>query len=199
MRWYVPTLVSLRCNLTAVLVLRSTSLIATCLAGVAAQEPVYWHTSVVKPLGRYPGYDGPDRIIGDTQLHFGLGGNVTLYYDLAEVDPACSSPEPGVANSCGIHIHEGTSCDDATKPGGHYWDKTQMDADPWLAAEYVSVGRIARGEVYNLFFGFEWREAEGKVFVVHDRKGGRVTCQVIPPAVPGPGPGARASANATAV
>ena len=51
--------------------------------------------------------------------------------------------DEAATNSCGIHVHVGTTCDDADKVGGH-WFKSPVTKDPWTAAN---------GAFYDNVFG----------------------------------------------
>ena len=48
------------------------------------------------------------------------GVTQSFYYSLTGVDPACSSGAGTAGNSCGIHIHSGTSC--TSDAGGHLYN-----------------------------------------------------------------------------
>lgn len=124
--------------------------------------------------GAYPGYDGSLSTTGEVELNF-QATQVTIHYSLSGADPACDNgPTEGVSNSCGIHIHEGTSCDTNDDVSGHYYDSSIM-SDPWeFNASYTgSEGRLV------VEYGYGWESTEGRVFVVHDVSGTRVTCDVI--------------------
>ena len=60
-----------------------------------------------------------------------------ITWTLAGADAACPT---GSGNVCGIHIHTGTSCDDASAVGGHLFADDLMDADPWTAVRYSADG-----------------------------------------------------------
>ena len=60
-----------------------------------------------------------------------------ITWTLAGADTACPT---GSGNVCGIHIHTGTSCDDASAVGGHLFADDLMDADPWTAVRYSADG-----------------------------------------------------------
>merc|ERR1711907_296560 len=92
----------------------------------------------------------------------------------------CKTPPEGVANACGIHIHEGTTCDDADAVGGHYYNKTSVASDPWPAVTYsTSVDGSATGEVQSIEIGTEL-DISGRALVVHDSAGVRVACALLP-------------------
>ena len=61
----------------------------------------------------------------------------SITWTLAGADTACPT---GSGNVCGIHIHTGTSCDDASAVGGHLFADDLMDADPWTAVRYSADG-----------------------------------------------------------
>lgn len=84
-----------------------------------------------------------------------------------------------MANACGIHIHAGTTCEDAAAVGGHYFDATSITADPWSPITYsasrygsaVGYVKVAIGKGQDIF---------GRAMVVHDSTGARVACAVLP-------------------
>merc|ERR1711881_738872 len=105
-------------------------------------------------------------------------GNAYLTYSLQGLEDACKTTPEGVANACGIHIHEGKTCDDADAVGGHYYDTDSIEADPWSPVGYVTrhggsagSGKAAIGQGQDI---------AGRAIVVHDSTGGRVACALAP-------------------
>ena len=92
------------------------------------------------------------------------------------VDPACSSgPNTGVnANSCGIHIHVGTSCGEDA--GGHYYNTA---ADPWGAGYYTTESDGTAEVAFALMPGTSSADITGKAVIVHDYNGGRIGCALL--------------------
>jgi uncharacterized surface protein with fasciclin (FAS1) repeats len=81
-----------------------------------------------------------------------------------------------VSNACGIHIHEGKTCDDASAVGGQYYG---VDSDPWGALVYnTKYGKYASGSV-KAAIG-QGQDISGRAVVVHDSSGGRVACATLP-------------------
>merc|ERR1719164_359233 len=72
------------------------------------------------------------------------------------LEDACKTTPEGVANACGIHIHEGKTCDDASAVGGHYF---ATDSDPWSPLGYNSLFGYARGSVKAAI-------GDGEIFLV---------------------------------
>lgn len=144
----------------------------TC-AVIAQAPPAH---ADVKDLGKYPGYTGSVAIIGSAKMDF-AGSTVKINYNLAGVEAVCAKPTDA-SNCCGIHIHEGKSCADATSPGGHYYNKDQFDYDPWQAVVYTAIGTKAAGTV-SLEYGYDFNSTVGRALVVHDSTGARVTCALI--------------------
>lgn len=123
----------------------------------------------------YPDYQPVFAPTGSVELSF-QSTLVSIYYDLVNADPACSTlgPNASVANSCGIHIHAGTTCDVAGEVGGHWYNEAIM-SDPWTYGAYYT------GDSGSLVvdYGYEYPSADGRAFVIHDRDGTRLTCDII--------------------
>ena len=97
--------------------------------------------------------------------------------------PACaacvSGPDTGIANSCGIHIHTGTTC--TGDAGGHLWKATAtVTSDPWASVSYTATASgVASGAASGLDTGLAASDLPGKAFIVHDRSGARIACAVM--------------------
>ena len=86
---------------------------------------------------------GPLSFSGEVQVSFPSEGVVDLVYHLENVQTECREPQPDTPNSCGIHIHEGKTCEDASLVGGHFY---QGNSDPW---GYVVYTTEAKGEAFG--------------------------------------------------
>ena len=97
---------------------------------------------------------------------------------LSGIDPMCSSgPNTGVnANSCGVHIHKGTSCTEDAE--GHYYD-TSIGSDPWGAGYYTANSDGTAETRFALMAGTSSSEITGKAVIVHDYNGGRIGCALL--------------------
>jgi len=140
-----------------------------------AAHNMYDVMSTISSLGHYPGYAGTADIVGSASLQFTNKGTVMIDFDLFGVEPACIKPDSTMPNSCGIHIHAGYSCDDKDEPGPHYYNTPD---DPWVNVVYKAKGTVARGSVY-VNNGASFKQTKGRVMVVHDITGARVTCAKI--------------------
>ena len=92
---------------------------------------------------------------------------------------------------CGIHIHEGKSCDSYDAVGDHYWRHDdphfETHGDPWQIesgvrrAVYTSdgVGNTLPGHHFSLYSGYGFEMNEGHAVVVHARDGTRIGCGVL--------------------
>ena len=93
--------------------------------------------AAVRSFSTYPGYSGTLHVGGTMSVvGFPDGAASTstiIRWDLTGVDPACQGTETG--NSCGIHVHAGTSCADA---GGHLLAPS-VRGDPWAAVHYQTI------------------------------------------------------------
>jgi len=66
-----------------------------------------------------------------------------------------------IKNSCGLHVHQGTGCEDATQIGGHFFNRNpnlvETDGnlvqstmtDPWLPVRFVTSSRRGRWYSYG--------------------------------------------------
>merc|ERR1719428_2604035 len=88
------------------------------------------HPQLTATLAPYPGYEGDLSFTGEiTVTEISDGGEMLLGWKLRGLEAAeCRQAPAGVANACGIHIHQGMTCDDASQVGGHYFVQS---SDPW--------------------------------------------------------------------
>jgi len=103
------------------------------------------------------------------QIEFGAGKTLgqELTWHLFDVAPSCQGSVGDGA--CGIHIHEGTSCDE--DPKGRYWNKTIVTDDPWQSVQYDSdsggITKIFRHNAITVVTGTA--SIMGKAVIMHDR------------------------------
>ena len=98
---------------------------------------------VVATFGVYPGSETSLVVTGAMLVHTTnhLGALQQHFaWELEGVDPICSAGfvESATENRCGIHIHSGTSCEDAIEVGGHYDNLENGATDPWPAVRYIA-------------------------------------------------------------
>jgi len=132
---------------------------------------------------KYFDYEGDLTVMGKIGMTFQMT-SVQIDYDLSGVDPQCATGHQSqVANSCGIHIHQGYHCD--RDAGGHFWMTPDADgnavADPWQFDAYYEQ---ATGSI-RVDFGYSWPTtagAAGRVVIVHDYAGTRISCAQMPSA-----------------
>jgi len=128
----------------------------------------------------YPTYTGNLEVSGS--VHFDQSGSgaeaaQVMKYEFSGTDPECGTANiTGIGNACGIHIHVGTNCSDAGTIGGHYWNETAYTTDPWKTVIYATVDGKASGSDVKVITGLSNEEVDGRVFVVHDVTGGRISC-----------------------
>jgi len=141
------------------------------------------HDPRASQLLPYPGYAGDLDVTGYVSASFSSVGSASVTYNLKGLEDACKTTPKGVGNACGIHIHEGKSCDDASAVGGHYYDSASISSDPWAPLGYNSRSGSARGSVNAQIgetFGERAVDIAGRAVVVHDSTGGRVACALLP-------------------
>lgn len=120
---------------------------------------------------RYPGYTGDISPSGTVLATF-LKGEILFAYDLQGLEPNCVD--------CGIHIHEGKTCDDADEVGGHYYS---VGADPWTTIGAAVYNSDANGEAagsFTLKSGYDTcKENVGHAVVAHSQNGTRLSCGIL--------------------
>ena len=137
---------------------------------------------------RYFNYEGPLLVAGVVRVgkrHPGkgqsLGGSaptMRLSYALVGLDPKCGGGAGDASNSCGLHIHAGTSCDENAL--GHLHHKSK---DPWKVASYVTTRGEATGDAL-LTAGLDDTEVIGRALIAHAYDGSRLACAIIEAAGP---------------
>lgn len=146
-------------------------------------------------LARYPGYSGGLSVTGTVGAYLDKNNNAHIWYEMAGLEEDCDTNQgdSGVANACGIHIHEGKTCDDPSLVGGHYYAGSDSgESDPWSDVTYVtSEDKQHQRDSSNVRFSL-WKskgeksvgigadqDVNGRAIVVHDKTGARVACAVI--------------------
>jgi len=133
---------------------------------------------------RYPGYNGSLNVSGVAGVWQNYGycpktKSQYLSYQLYGADLACSTGPGPAKNSCGIHVHAGTSCEEDAL--GHYYNSSEVAKDPWCCLAYTTYS--LSGEAFEVgalaSTGFDLKDIEGRTLVVHDSAGERIACAVL--------------------
>lgn len=127
----------------------------------------------------YFSYTGALAVSGSVNV-FDQGSEhgTVIDFELYDLDPDCESGPDTVlsANSCGIHIHTGTSCE--ADAGDHYF---VGDSDPWGAGYYTYAWFTSNTGAFQLMSGLTAADMPGKTLIVHDHAGKRIACAIIQP------------------
>jgi Cu/Zn superoxide dismutase len=113
-------------------------------------------------LDVYPNYDGDINVAGKVKVTFD-GTDKKFKFNMKNGDVDCLP-----AGTCGIHIHTGTTCEEAE---GHYWDDTDGALDPWTPVGGAVYESNSKGKSEGKFFinsGFDYSENVGHAVVVHE-------------------------------
>ena len=134
---------------------------------------------LIAQLGPYPG------TLGDVSGTFVLSSAANS--DELTVTGLIGGLEPMVIG--GWHIHEGFTCDNAIKVGGHFY--SGLPIDPWNVSHYSKTAwqsNMKGTAVVNGFVvdGFSaqptmTRAVAGRALVVHEPSGKRIACGIIEP------------------
>ena len=132
-------------------------------------------------IGPYPGSDSSAS--GTVKISFNKDGDMTIKMDVEGVTANCSDGVGG-KNQCGIHIHEGVTCNNLDFVGGHFWSPAFSATDPWVPVRYDS---NSAGEssyetiVDNGGNGYGADINHGHAFVIHTDSipGARIGCGLL--------------------
>jgi len=150
-------------------------------------------TSFVK----YVTYVGPNAeltVSGSVRATESKGMIHQMWYDLEGVDSLCNrGPDSSISNSCGIHIHKGTSC--TSDALGHLYNPVGgLETDPWGVGHYTSAtsrtdgGYSVAGDEYKYtakswftvpHTGLSAADIMGKTVIIHGKDGGRIACGIL--------------------
>mmetsp|Transcript_5014 Transcript_5014/g.14755 ORF Transcript_5014/g.14755 Transcript_5014/m.14755 type:complete len:379 (+) Transcript_5014:102-1238(+) len=138
----------------------------------------------IKGFRPYAGYTGELHVSGKMWVRMFSGATPAtagqaFTFRLHGVDARCSSGPGPSPDSCGVQIHQATSC--ASAGGGHHWNKKALRRDPWGAMTYTSVedsmgGHVAGVVAAPVTTGLAGRDIEGRTVVVHDFDGRPIAC-----------------------
>lgn len=129
---------------------------------------------------RYPGSSTSLAVSGTVTIRQlpAVEPTISVTWSLGGTDDKCLISNAS-GNVCGIHVHEGTSCDTHDGIGGHYYNKLHLDSDPWTAVRYSSTGgksKLADG--VQVPTGLARSSLVGHTVVVHSSEGAgeRIAC-----------------------
>ena len=90
-------------------------------------------------------------------------------------------PDCTAKNGCGTHVHSGTSCENSSTQGGHWYDagKVLGGVDPWATVGYTSTSKDGTAWYGSCLATGLVDDAVGRPFVVHDTDGSRISCGVL--------------------
>ena len=119
----------------------------------------------------YYSYSGSLAAAGTVGPMTTSGTTQTFAWSLSGVDPACASGAGSAGNSCGIHIHAGTTC--TGDAGGHYYTGA-VTTDPWASIAYTSdAGGTTSGSL-SVDTGAISSEVAGRSMIIHAYDGSRI-------------------------
>lgn len=140
-------------------------------------------------LGRYPGYDGNLNVTGTVSFRAASFSNngrdvFLMNWNMQGLEPegCAGTPPAGVANACGIHIHEGMTCEQA---GGHHYNADWATEDPWSTVNYTTNATISNAATGDhnyhavIAAGTNISSIAGRAVVVHESSGARIACGLI--------------------
>jgi len=123
-------------------------------------------------MNRYPGYTGDITPAGSVKVTFHKQTFTKLSYYLFGLQSGCTD--------CGVHIHEGTTCDNADEVGGHHFS---VPVDPWTPAGGTTYDANKRGFAkgsFTLTSGDDtFADNVGRAVVIHDQDGTRISCGIL--------------------
>jgi len=131
---------------------------------------------------KYPGTSSSSiyGVVGVTATPQSLSITGTLYGL-----ETSQSAQTDKGNSLGVHVHEGTTCDDADLVGGHYYGSS-ASSDPWTTVHYTTDSDGVSNfdlTITAAQLGADPSSVLGRAFIVHNADGARVACALLTSAV----------------
>lgn len=118
-------------------------------------------------LGPYPG-----------SLLSAPAGNVLVSFNADILTVKYDLRQGVVSSQGGIHIHKGTTCDDATKVGGHYWD-ADLGEDTWMHTTWESDSKGHSEGTFEVKTGYNYEQNISHAVVIHNETGARIACGIL--------------------
>jgi plastocyanin len=123
----------------------------------------------------YYDYDG-DLAVAGTVTVTTDGTSQTLDYSLTGTDVGCAAgADSDTANSCGVHVHQGTTCTDDA--GSHWYDDEEITEDPWATVGYSGAGTVS--DTVDVDTGLTAADLVGRALIIHGYDGGRIACALL--------------------
>lgn len=143
---------------------KTSFLVFFLLSNPAIQHVQSYFTATV--LRSYPGYTGAYTVSGAVVVSdSGTSGTINVGYVMSGLEADASG---------GIHVHEGTSCDTTSDPGGHL---NSTYPDEWTTT-YTSDVNGNTGGAFDVM-SYNATVCDGHVIVVHDTNKVRIACGVL--------------------
>mmetsp|Transcript_22560 Transcript_22560/g.53255 ORF Transcript_22560/g.53255 Transcript_22560/m.53255 type:complete len:370 (+) Transcript_22560:89-1198(+) len=92
--------------------------------------------------------------------------------------PNAECKPDAVPNSCGVHVHEGSGCENKAAQGNHWYNPSSFDEDPWRSVGYESTDEIGKA-VFSRCVKTGYPSSmsvQSKAFIVHEFDGSRAIC-----------------------
>lgn len=124
-------------------------------------------------MSRYPGYEGDLDVSGIVKVYYHREDTFRFDFDIAGLEEDCVD--------CGIHIHEGVSCETHEQVKGHGWNSVFV-VDLWTteggATYNTGEDGISKG-YFQMYNAFNWYENYHHAVVIHAQDGSRLACGVL--------------------
>jgi hypothetical protein len=121
-------------------------------------------------------------VSGNVVAHHEGSGRVCFFATASGLEPNLASflddgTDCNATNGCGLHFHNGSSCETTASQGGHWYAQEVMD-DPWTQVGYLSTD--ASGNAYHAHcVETGLIHFQGFPFVFHSNNGSRVACGIV--------------------
>lgn len=128
-------------------------------------------------IDSFPRLKSSLRPKGDIIVQF--GNEIKMKINVSGLESTCQSTN---TNGCGIHIHEGFSCNSTEHVMGHYWNSTNIgEPDPWINVTYNTNKDGISGGFVDLVGGngYSINENVGHAIVIHDESGNKIACGIL--------------------